>query len=811
MSNFIFRLPIFLLFTFFSFSIMAQEVTNEGVAAYERNAFDEAKNIFAAQLLDKRARIAGEYGMALLHSNKDYKAYDIFKANDYIMSAKTNIKEAKKKTLERLRELKVSSREINRLVKTIQADALAQAQTENTETAYNELLDKVKFKMTQRKNIERRRDSLVVQGAEEKDTYDAYSKVLDTYGKAMRRTNKPLYLQVEKMQFKAFTKEKGLAQFDAFASANPRHHFVKDSGQKAFLNIHESKKIKDYELFVNQYRSSVYVSIANERIAEIKIKNKKKEIKRAKGIQQHKKLVAFLQPQLDAKDWSAALAIAKEFEKECKRNEYYQELIALLEAPDQNITIKPLGSGVNSRGNEYSPTISGDGKTIYFCGTNRGNNLGNEDIFVSNLVDGVWQRASVVGDLCTVPGNEAPQSVSTDGNNIIVFNNGQLAFSQKTATGWKELENYPYSINFSTWQSDGLISADGQHLIFVSNQNTGNFDIFVSKKQSDGTWGKPMNMGEGINTKYAERDPFLHPDMKTLYFSSDGRGGLGGLDVFVSTRLDDTWTNWSKPKNIGRELNTTSRDWGYKITTDGKKAIFAATNLAYSKSEDLYEALLPEELQPAQVTTISGTIKGLDPLESATLIINDKNTGDLVGEYLTEPGTGKYFIVVPIGIEAVLTVKKQGIVSAPQEIKFDISKDGPANIEQDIEVADIGAIEKGKSLAITFDDDLLLFDTDKDLIKDAFKKDLNRIIEAMKGRDLKLSISGHTDNIGEDSYNLNLSERRAQAVRKYFIDNGIDATLITAKGFGESQPVDTNDTDKGRANNRRVEIKFVKE
>lgn len=134
-----------------------------------------------------------------------------------------------------------------------------------------------------------------------------------------------------------------------------------------------------------------------------------------------------------------------------------------------------------------------------------------------------------------------------------------------------------------------------------------------------------------------------------------------------------------------------------------------------------------------------------------------------------------------------------------------------ANIEQDIEVADIGAIEKGKSLAITFDDDLLLFDTDKDLIKDAFKIDLDRIIEAMKGRDLKLSISGHTDNIGEDSYNLNLSERRAQAVRKYFIDNGIDATLITAKGFGESQPVDTNDTDKGRANNRRVEIKFVKE
>ena len=220
---------------------------------------------------------------------------------------------------------------------------------------------------------------------------------------------------------------------------------------------------------------------------------------------------------------------------------------------------------------------------------------------------------------------------------------------------------------------------------------------------------------------------------------------------------------------------------------------------------------MPEELQPEQVTTISGTIKGLDPLESATLIINDKNTGDLVGEYLTEPGTGKYFIVVPVGIEPVLTVEKQGIVSAPQEIDIDVSKDGPANIEQDIEVADIGAIEKGKSLAITFDDDLLLFDTDKDLIKDAFKKDLDRIIEAMKGRSLKLSISGHTDNVGEDSYNLDLSERRAQAVRKYFIDNGVDAKLITAKGFGESQPVDTNDTDKGRANNRRVEIKFVKE
>ena len=384
MSNTILYLPFFLLFIFCGSAIMAQEVANEGVAAYERNAFDEAKNIFTAQLLDKRASIAGEYGMALLHSNKDFKAYNIFKANDYIMSAKTNIKEAKKKTLERLRELKVSSREINRLVKTIQADALAQTRAQDTEMAYNELLDKVKLKLTERKNIERRRDSLVVQGAEGKDTYDGYSKVLETYGKAMRRTNKPLYLHVEKMQFKAFAKEKGLAQFDAFASANPRHHFVKDSGRKAFINIHESKKIKDYELFINQYRSSVFASIAKEKIEKINIKNKKKEIKKAKGIQQHKKLLAFIQPQLDAKDWPAALTIAKEFEKECKKNEYYQDLIALLEAPDQNIMIQPLGAGVNSRGKEYSPTISGNGKTIYFCGTNRGNNLGNEDIFVSH-------------------------------------------------------------------------------------------------------------------------------------------------------------------------------------------------------------------------------------------------------------------------------------------------------------------------------------------------------------------------------------------------------------------------------------------
>lgn len=778
---------------------------NPGLEALKNDRFDEARSVFENQLEEKKLRIAGAYGMALLFADKDYDQYNIYQANEYISLAKAEMRDARDRTKDRLKEIDVSSRDISKSYRAIQEQAVAEAREQNTQAAYNTLLEKVKLRYSDRRGIEMKRDSLAVEEARSANTYEAYTELLDQYGKAMRRTNRDLYDAVERLQFETFIQQNGFAQYDTFAQAHPRHIYVTDSGSDAFIKIYDSKKLNDFELFLNQYQSSLYLPFAKAKIDELKIAEQIKSIRIAKGKfnVQHERLVKLIKPHIDAKDWEAAIKQTKEVEKYCRKNPYYHNLIELLEAPEQGVVVKSLGSGPNSKGNEYSPALSGDELSLYFCGQGRGDNIGGEDIFESKWDGTKWSRARVVKTISTPFENEAPQSISSDGNNIIMFSGGKLAISNKTSNGWAEPEKMPYKINFAAWQSDGFVTADGQHFIYVSGQNASNEDIFIAHKKEDGSWDTPINIGDQINTPYAERDPFLHPDMRTLYFSSIGHGGLGDLDVFVTTRLDDTWTNWSTPKNLGKELNSSGTDWGYKITIDGKKAIFSAVFLEFGESQDLYEASLPEELRPQSVKTVSGVVKGLNPNESAKVIVRNKPSGELIGELYTEPGSGKYFLTVPNDAVPVVTIEKQGLISAPQELDVSAS-----NNVQDIEVTDLNSMKKGDEVAVAFND--LLFDTDQAIIKKGFQKDLDNIAQTIKEKNLQVRISGHTDSEGEADYNLDLSERRAQAVRDYLISKGVPANVITAKGFGESQPVADNDTESGKAQNRRVEMTFTK-
>ena len=809
MRNYQSILPVLIFALFLSLSSFAQEAANEGLDAYERGDFKEAKIAFTLQMQNKKTRTAGEYGMALLLSNRDYDGYDIYEAFLYANSAKTTVQEANKRELYRLEDLKIKKRDISKLAKAVAAKAVEDARAVDSETEYNNLLDQVSLRITDRKAIQKRRDSLAVQKAQKQDTYRAYGQVLEQYGKMMRRSNRNLFKEVERLQFMAFIKEKGFDKFNQFATENPKHHFVKDSGRKAYLAIYKSTKANDFRQFVRQNPSSVYVPFAKEKIAKYQIEEKREDIKKATGYRQYLKLILFLKPMLDQKDWAKALAEAQSFENSLKDSEYYQDLIQLLEAPAQDVQVNSLGPGLNSKGKEYSPTISGDGKTLFFCGAKRGNNLGNEDIFFSKKVDGVWQKAELLRDLSTIDGFEAPQSVAIDGSKLLVFQNGRLAFSEKKADGWGALERYSRTINFGNWQSDGSISASGQHLIFVSDQGADDYDIFVSFKKDNGEWGKPINLGDQINTIYPERDPFLHPDMKTLYFSSAGRGGLGNLDVFVSTRLDSTWTNWSKPKNLGREFNTTSRDWGYKITTEGDRAIFAATIPDKGPTEDIYEAILPENLRPNPVVTLTGKIDGLEKLQSATILLRDQSTGEIIGEYISDPNTGEYFVAVPLGIDPVLSVEHPDIISSIQPLdKIADAKEGQS-IKLDITVKSVQKLESGEEIQVDFKD--VLFDSAESDIKASFRSSLDQMVAFIQKHSVKVRIEGHTDNVGGKSYNQKLSNDRANAVRDYLIEKGCEAKDISAKGFGEIQPVADNTSESGRSANRRVTFRITKE
>lgn len=259
-------------------------------------------------------------------------------------------------------------------------------------------------------------------------------------------------------------------------------------------------------------------------------------------------------------------------------------------------------------GEEYGPTLTMDDNTLYFVGLHRFDTNESEDIFVSRRdpKTGEWGAAQIVAALSSPYRNEAPTSISGDGRTMLLFVEGRMCFSQKGPYGWSEPRPLPQYLQLGNWQADGQISADGSVLLFAANypaegEEKPSLNIFVSERTANG-WGKPYSIGAAINTPGMERSPFLHPDMKTLYFSSDREGTIGELDVWISRRLSDTcWTCWSEPENLGPQINTPGRDCWYKISTDGKTAYYAQKT---GRKHDIYAITLPEDKRPENITVL---------------------------------------------------------------------------------------------------------------------------------------------------------------------------------------------------------------
>lgn len=527
-------------------------------------------------------------------------------------------------------------------------------------------------------------------------------------------------------------------------------------------------------------------------------------------------LQIILKPLIDKKDWKGTLDVIQEYKPYFGTlNKNVNNLEEIITYSDKNISIKNIGSVINTKkGGEYVPVISADNKYLYFCGKDRPDNYSGEDIFVSENKNGRWQKPVLISELCTY-GNDAPLSISTDGNKLFAFKNGDLYYSDRTYSGWSELEAFPRTINSKEWDADAMISSDGNAILFSSqrkdvNKGTGldlistdNIDIYVSLRTEDG-WSFPINLGHKINTRYNDRSPYLHSDMKTLYFSSNGHGGLGELDVFKSTRLSDTsWTEWSEPINMGKEINSSNADWGYKISTDGKLAYFAGIN---NGNNDIFTVELPLYLRPGLVATISGKLLGKnnEPIES-TIKWEDLEKGKIVGESKSNPKDGSFFIVLPLGKVYGYFIDKNKYYPISNNIDLRTEEE-PVEVENDIEMVTFKQmIDDGLAVPINN----LFFPINKDKILPESVSELKRVAEIIKANNLKVEISGHTDNTGENIYNQELSEKRAIAVRDYLVSLDVSDELISIVGHGSKKPVANNKTEAGQAKNRRVELKFI--
>ena len=524
------------------------------------------------------------------------------------------------------------------------------------------------------------------------------------------------------------------------------------------------------------------------------------------------KLQGLIKADVKAKRWSEALATVKKFQKAFAGDKRYADLVRVMEEQDDpKLLTTSVGSGVNTpTGNEFSPVISGDGNQLYFCGTNRPGNIGNEDIFYSTKSQNGWSNATPVSELNTEGSNEAPLSLTTDGNTMIVFKDGKLMTSQRTKDGWGSLKPLSKNINISEWMADAMITSDGKALLFaamckVPHEHQMSVNIFVSLLQDDGQWGKPFGLGPQINTPRIDRSPFMHPDMKTLYFCSEGHGSLGGTDVFVSTRLDErSWTKWSEPVNMGKIINTAGNDCWYKISTDGALAYFSKRE---NKQNDIVQLTIPEKYRPQPIATITGKITDTQGAPVTTMIRwEDLGTQRLVGHTQTRPEDGSYFIVLPEGKNYGYYVYNDKLFPSSASIDLRDTKQF-VNVENNITVTTIEEmVEQQKPIALNN----LFFDTGKWVLLPASIAELNRVATIIRQQGKKVEISGHTDNVGDDESNRILSENRANAVRDYLVSVGIKSELLVPRGYGETRPVATNNTPSGRQKNRRVELKFIK-
>lgn len=296
--------------------------------------------------------------------------------------------------------------------------------------------------------------------------------------------------------------------------------------------------------------------------------------------------------------------------------------------------------------------------------------------------------------------------------------------------------------------------------------------------------------------------------MKTLYFSSDGHGGFGNLDVYKSTRLNDSsWTAWSKPENLGKEVNGSGSDWGYKISTDGTKAYFSeGEEVKDKRTEGLYWINLPPRMRPDYVATVRGQLKTSDnkPIQ-AKLIWEDLTNGKRIGEAQSDPVTGSFFIVLPLGKIYGYHVDKTNFF--PISGNIDLRKTTTAVEKLDtIQMVTFREMtDKGIALPIN---NLFFNFAEKTLLPYSIPE-LKRVADIINKHKLVVEIAGHTDNIGDSAFNIQLSLVRANAVKSFLMEQGCGEFDLKILGFGQEQPIADNVTEAGRAKNRRVEMKIL--
>jgi len=432
----------------------------------------------------------------------------------------------------------------------------------------------------------------------------------------------------------------------------------------------------------------------------------------------------------------------------------------------------PISKSVNSIYNEGAPTFSADGKYVIFVGCEYG------------------QR----GELEYGEGREGKGSCD-------------LFVSEKEGDNWSRPFNMGAPINTGNWESQPSFSSDGKTLYFIrgtvrykQRRNPGEQDIYMTQIQNNGTWSIPKKLSNKINTPGREESVQIHPDGQTLYFSSDGHPGMGSLDIYVS-RLDEKG-EWGKPENLGYPINTFKEENSTLVSSSGEFAYFASNRDGGFGSLDLYSFVIPESKRPIKTTFMKGKVYDVEtkkPLAADFQLI-DLKTGVMFKRAVANRGNGEFIVALPINKDFALIAEHDGYFFYSENYSIDRLEKNEEGFLVDVPMR---PIKKGAPFVL----ENIFFDTDKSVLKPESVTELNKLLGILnKNESLKIELGGHTDSDGNDAHNLQLSDDRAKAVVNWLIEKGVDKARLKYKGYGESKPRVKNDTAENKALNRRTEV-----
>ncbi len=490
-----------------------------------------------------------------------------------------------------------------------------------------------------------------------------------------------------------------------------------------------------------------------------------------------------------------------------------------IEAQKNPVPFSPvsLGNAINTTDDEYWPSITADGQTLMFTRQARSGEKNSdyrtpqEDFYLSYLLENRWQKAINAGGPLNTSQNEGAQSLSSNGSYMYFtscdrpggLGSCDLYFSSINDGKWSVPVNLGSPINTSYWESQPSISADGKILYFSSNRpgGLGGKDLWYSVLNKKNKWSNPVNLGSTINTSGDEMSPFIHFDGKTLYFSSDGRPGMGGFDIYITRMKEDS--SWTDPVNLGYPINTYNDEMGLVIESGGEKAYFSSKHDNIN-GKDIFYFNLYESVRPDPVAYLKGRVfdKESGKMLKADYELINLSTGIIVVNSTTD-GNGNFLVCLPSGFNYGLNVSKTGYLFYSENFMFE----GQHTVMKPfIKQIKLSSLKVGEKMLLSN----VFYEIDSWQLKKESVTELNKLTNLLKdNKELIVEIGGYTDATGTDDYNQVLSEKRAISVVNYLINKGVSSERLRYKGYGNTSPIGDNITFEGRKLNRRTEVKII--